>query len=186
MTAGVIAAVAVGQWTTTAPIVFFMRFADHLEDLTTARSRRALEQLVALQPTSERVVRDGAEVEVALDDVRVGDFVIIRPGERIPVDAEVIEGHAPVDQSAITGESIPVDKAPGDAVFAATVAQAGYLRLRATKVGSDTTLARIVRLVEDAETRKAPVQRFADRFRLLFCRPSWSSVAPRTSSRARS
>jgi Cd2+/Zn2+-exporting ATPase/Cu+-exporting ATPase len=164
MTAGVIAAAAIGQWTTAALIVFFMRFADWLEDLTTERSRRALQQLVQLQPTTARVVRDRREVEVPVAAVAVGDVVAVRPGERIPVDGEVAEGRAPVDQASITGESVPVDKAPGDPVFAATVAQAGFLKVRATKVGSDTTFARIVRLVEEAETRKAPVQRFADRF----------------------
>lgn len=164
MTAGVIAAAAVGQWTTAALIVFFMRLADYLEDMTTERSRRALEALVALQPATARVVRDGAEVEVSVDDVTAGEVVVVRPGERIPVDGDVIEGEAPVDQASITGESIPVDKTVGDSVFASTVAQAGYLQVRATKVGGDTTLARIVRLVEEAESRKAPVQKFADRF----------------------
>lgn len=164
MTAGVIASAAIGQWTTAALIVFFMRFADWLEDLTTERSRRALEQLVALQPAMARVVRGGTEVELPVAQVLVGEIVVVRPGERIPVDGEVVEGEAPVDQAPITGESVPVDKAVGDALFAATVVQAGYLRLRATRVGSDTTFARIVRLVEDAEAQKAPVQRFADRF----------------------
>lgn len=164
MTAGVIAAAAVGQWTTAALIVFFMRLADWLEDMTTERSRRALEALVALQPATARVLRDGTEIEVPVGDVAAGEVVVVRPGERIPVDGEVDEGEAPVDQSSITGESIPVDKAAGDPVFASTIAQAGYLRVRATRVGDDTTLARIVRLVEDAESRKAPVQKFADRF----------------------
>ena len=164
MTAGVIASAAIGQWTTAALIVFFMRFADWLEELTTERSRQALQQLVALQPAAARVVRDGREVDVPVADVAVGDLVMVRPGERIPIDGEVVEGQAPVDQASITGESVPVDKSPGDTVFAATVAQAGFLKLRTTKVGADTTFGRIVRLVEEAESQKAPVQRFADRF----------------------
>jgi P-type Cu+ transporter len=164
MTTGVIASAAIGQWTTAALIVFFMRFADRLEELTTERSRQALKQLVALQPPTARVVRDGREVDVPVAEVAVGDVVAVRPGERIPVDGEVTEGQAPVDQAPITGESVPVEKGPGDPVFAATVAQAGFLRLRATKVGADTTFGRIVRLVEEAESQKAPVQRFADRF----------------------
>lgn len=164
MTAGVIASVAIGQWTMAALIVFFMRFADWLEDLTTERSRQALRQLTALQPATAHVLRDGQEYEVPVAEVTMGEVAVVRPGERIPVDGEVIEGQAPVDQSPITGESVPVDKVPGDAVFAATVAQAGFLKVQATKVGSDTTFARIVRLVEETEAHKAPVQRFADRF----------------------
>ena len=164
MTAGVIASIAIGQWTTAALIVFFMRFADWLEDLTTERSRQALKQLTALQPATARVLRGGQEHEVPVAEVRADNVVVVRPGERIPVDGQVVEGQAPVDQSPITGESVPVDKALGDAVFAATVAQAGFLKVQATKVGSDTTFARIVRLVEETEAHKAPVQRFADRF----------------------
>lgn len=164
MTVGVIATAAFGLWTTSALIVFFMRFADWLEELTTERSRQALRQLAALRPTTARVLREGREVEIAVALVAVGEVVVVRPGERIPVDGEVVEGQAPVDQSPITGESMPVDKARGDSVFAATVAQAGFLKVGASRVGSDTTFARIIRLVEEAEGRKAPVQRFADRF----------------------
>ncbi len=164
MTAGVLASIAIGQWTTAALIVFFMRFADWLEELTAERSRQALKQLVALQPATARVLRGGREVEVPVAEVAVGDLVLVRPGERVPVDGRVVDGQAPVDQAPITGESVPVDKGPGDAVFAATVAQAGFLKVQATKVGADTTFARIVRLVEEAEAQKAPVQRFADRF----------------------
>jgi Cu+-exporting ATPase len=164
MTAGVLASIAIGQWTTAALIVFFMRFADWLEDLTAEKSREALKQLVALQPATARVLRGGREVEVPVAEVAAGEVVVVRPGDRIPVDGRVVEGQAPVDQAAVTGESVPVDKAPGDPVFAATVAQAGFLKVEATRVGADTTFARIVRLVEEAEAQKAPVQRLADRF----------------------
>jgi len=164
MSVGVIAAAAVGEWTTAALIVFFMRFADYLEDLTTERSRRALQKLVALQPPTAKVVRDGREVEVPVSQVRVGERVIVRPGERIPVDGRVVDGQASVDQAPITGESIPVDKHVGDTVFAATITQGGFLTIETSKSPSDTTFARIVRLVEEAEAQKAPVQRFADAF----------------------
>jgi Cu+-exporting ATPase len=155
MTTGAVAAAAVGQWTTAALIVFFMRFADWLEELTTGRSRQAIRQLVAMQPSTARVLRDGRETAVPVGEVAVGDVVLVRPGERVPVDGRVVEGHAPVDQAPITGESLPVDKAPGDPVFAATIAQAGFLKVEATRVGADTTLARIVRLVEEAEGQNA-------------------------------
>jgi Cd2+/Zn2+-exporting ATPase/Cu+-exporting ATPase len=164
MTVGVVASAAIGQWTTAALIVFFMRFADFLEDRTTERSRTAIQSLVRLSPATARVVRDGEEVAVPVSQLRPGDLVAVRPGERIPVDGEIADGSAPVDQAPITGESVPVDKGAGDQVFAASVVQAGYLRVRATSVGDDTTFARIVRLVEEAEANRAPVQRFADRF----------------------
>lgn len=164
MTAGMLASIAIGQWTTAALIVFFMRFGEWLEQLTTERNRQALKQLVALRPATARIVRNGQEVEVPVAEVAVAEVVLVRPGERIPVDGEVLEGQAPVDQAPITGESVPVDKGPGDTVFAATIAQAGFLKVRATATTNDTTFARIVRLVEAAESQKTPVQRFADRF----------------------
>ena len=164
MTVGVLAAIVVGEWTTAALIVFFMRFADWLEGLTTARGREALQHLAALRPETAHVLRDGQETIVAVADVRPGEVVVVRPGERIPVDGEVVDGFAPVDQAPITGESVPVDKTVGDQVFAATVAQAGFLTIRTVGVADDTQFARIVRLVEEAEGHKAPVQRLADRF----------------------
>lgn len=164
MTMGAIASIAIGQWTTAVLIVFFMRFGEWFEQLTTERNRDALKQLVALRPATARVLRDGREVEVPVAKVAVGEVVAVWPGERIPVDGEIVTGQAPVDQAPITGESVPVDKVPGDTVFAATIAQAGFLQVRATTTSSDTTFARIVRLVEEAESQKTPVQRFADRF----------------------
>ncbi len=164
MSVGVIAAAAIGEWTTAALIVFFMRFADYLEELTTRRSRQALQKLVALQPASAKVVRDGREVEMPVVQVGVGERVIVRPGERIPVDGRVVDGQASVDQAPITGESIPVDKRVGDLVFAGTIAQGGFLTIETTKRSADTTFAHIIRLVEEAEAQKAPVQRFADKF----------------------
>ena len=164
MSVGVVAAAAIGQWTTAALIVFFMRFAEWMEQLTTARAREAIKQLTQLAPATARVLRDGQELDVAVEAVSVGDIVLVRPGERIPVDGEVVDGDAPVDEASITGESMPRDKGPGDRVFAATVAQAGFLKIRAARIGADTTFGRIVRLVEEAEAQKSPVQRFADRF----------------------
>jgi len=160
----VLAAAAIGQWTTAALIVFFMRFAEWMDQLTTARARQAIKQLTDLAPATARVLRDGQEIELPVGSVAVGEVVLVRPGERIPVDGEILEGEAPVDEASITGESVPIEKTPGDRVFAATVAQAGFIKVRAGRVGADTTFGRIVRLVEEAEAQKAPVQRFADRF----------------------
>lgn len=164
MTLGMIAALAVGEWATAAIVVFFMRVGDYAERFTTERARRAVKDLTALAPRMARVVRDGIEVEVPLDAVRVGETVIVRPGEQIPVDGEVISGQATIDQAAITGESMPIEATPGTHVFAATMTRLGSLRIRVTHVGADTTFGRVIRLVAEAETHRAEVQRIADRF----------------------
>ncbi len=164
MTLGVLAALAVGEWATAAVVVFFMRVGDYAERLTTEGARRAVKDLTAMAPQMARVERSGAEMEVPIGEVAVGETVIVRPGEKIPVDGEVFAGQATVDQSAITGESIPVEAGPGSRVFAATLARLGSLRVRATHVGPDTTYGRVVKLVEEAEAHRADVQRFADKF----------------------
>jgi Cd2+/Zn2+-exporting ATPase/Cu+-exporting ATPase len=164
MTLGVLAALAVGQWATAAVVVFFMRVGDYAENMTTEGARRAVKELTALAPQTARIERAGAEVEVPVSTVRPGDVVIVRPGDRIPVDGEVVAGQATVDQSTLTGESMPVEAGPGARVFAATVARLGSLRVRAAQVGSDTTFSRVVKLVEEAEAHRATVQRFADKF----------------------
>ncbi len=164
MTLGMLAALAIGQWVTAAVIVFFMRVGDYTENFTIERARRAVKDLTALAPQTARVERDGAEREVPLAEVRFGEIVIVRPGEKIPVDGEVIAGQATVDQAAITGEAMPVEAGPGAKVFAATLARLGSLRVRATHVGADTTFGRVIKLVEEAEAHRANVQRFADQF----------------------
>ena len=164
MTVGVLAALAVGQWATAAVVVFFMRVGDYAEHFTTERGRRALKDLMSLAPKTARVEREGLEHEVPIGDVRPGDIVVVRPGETIPVDGEVVAGHATVNQASITGESMPVEAEPGREVFAATVATLGSLRVRAAKIGADTTFGRVIRLVEEAEGNRADVQRIADRF----------------------
>ena len=164
MTIGVLAALAVGQWATAAVVVFFMRVGDYAEHFTTERGRRAVKDLMALAPQTARVERDGSEVEVPVAQVQVGNVVVVRPGETIPVDGEVLAGQATVNQAAITGESMPIEALPGTIVFAATQATLGSLRIRATKVGKDTTFGRVITLVEGAEANRADVQRLADRF----------------------
>jgi Cd2+/Zn2+-exporting ATPase/Cu+-exporting ATPase len=164
MTLGIVGALAISQYAAAAVIVFFMRLADFIEGWTTERSRQAIKELLKLAPETARVERVGREVEVPTGQVTPGEVIIVKPGERIPVDGTVLEGRASVDQAPITGESVPVEKAPGDPIFAATICERGALRVRTERVGRDTTFGQIVRLVEEAEASKAPVQRFADRF----------------------
>jgi Cu+-exporting ATPase len=168
MTLGVIAALAVGQWATALVVVFFMRVGDAVERFTTGRARRALKDLAAMAPATARVLRDGIEIELPVGQVSPGEIIIVRPGEQIPVDGEVLDGQATVDQAAITGESMPAEVGPGAYVYAATIARLGHLQIRASHVGSDTTFGRVVALVEEAEANRADVQRAADRFSTYF------------------
>jgi Cu+-exporting ATPase len=133
-----------------------------------AGTGEAIRKLLGLRPRTARVVRDGAEQEIPADEVRVGDEIVVRPGERLPVDGEIGEGRSTIDESMVTGESMPVDKAPADQVVGGTVNQTGSFRYRATAVGSDTLLAQIVRLVREAQASKAPIQRLADRVASYF------------------
>lgn len=164
MTVGAAAALIVGEWVTAAIVVVFMRVGDYVERFTTESARRAVKDLTALAPQTARVERDGIEAEVPISEVKEGDLIIVRPGEMIPVDGEVISGRATVDQATITGESMPVEVAPGTHVFAATTARLGSLRVKTLRVGADTTFGRVVRMVEEAEARRAEVQRLADKF----------------------
>ncbi len=133
-----------------------------------AGTGEAIRVLIGLQPRTARVIRDGVEQEIAISDVQVGDIVVVRPGEKIPVDGEVVEGRSAVDESMVTGESIPVTKEVGDPVIGATVNLTGSFRFRATKVGRETVLAQIIRLVKEAQASKAPIQRLADRVSSYF------------------
>jgi Cd2+/Zn2+-exporting ATPase/Cu+-exporting ATPase len=164
MTIGVVAALTVGQWATAAVVVFFMRVGDYAERFTTERARRAVRDLTAMAPQTARVERNGAEQEVPIREVKVGETVVVRPGEKIPIDGEVVDGHATINQAAITGESMPVEAGPGAQVYAATIAQFGSLRVRVTHVGTNTTFGRVIKMVEEAEAHRASVQRIADRF----------------------
>lgn len=164
MTLGAFAALGVGEWVAAAIVVLFMRVGDFVERFTGESARRAVRDLTFLAPQTARVQREGDEVEVPVGQVKPGETVIVRPGERIPVDGEVVAGHATVDQAAITGEAMPVEVGPGSQVFAATLATLGSLRIRATRVGEDTTFGRVIKLVEEAEAHRAEVQRLADKF----------------------
>jgi Cd2+/Zn2+-exporting ATPase/Cu+-exporting ATPase len=168
MSLGVLAALLVGEWVTALVVIFFMNVGDYTERYTAGRARSALKDLAQLTPRRVRVERDGSEVEIPVEQVTLGEIAVVRPGEAIPVDGLVVGGHASVDQSAITGESMPVEVGPGCTVFAATTASLGALRLRVTAVGPDTTFGHILRLVEQAEANRAQVQRIADRFSAYF------------------
>lgn len=168
MTLGVLAALVIGQWVTAAVVAFFMRVGDFTERFTTERARRAVKDMTAMAPQTARVERDGQEIELPVDQVALGETVVVRPGEVIPVDGEVIAGHAAVDQATITGESMPVEAGPGFQVYAATTIQHGSLRVKTTQVGVDTTFGRVIKLVEEAEAHRADVQRVADRFSTYF------------------
>ncbi len=139
-----------------------------LEARAKAGTGEAIRKLIGLQARTARVVRDGAEVEVPVEEVRLGDVVVVRPGEKVPVDGVIREGRSTIDESMVTGESMPVSKGPGEVVIGATVNQTGAFRFEATKVGKDTMLAQIVGLVEQAQASKAPIQRLADRVSSYF------------------
>ncbi|MFN2264611.1 MAG: heavy metal translocating P-type ATPase [Anaerolineales bacterium] len=164
MSLGVLAAIAVGEWATAAVVAFFMRVGDYVERFTTDRARQAVKDLSTLAPQTARLIQDGSEFEVPIERVRPGEIVVVRPGEQIPVDGEVIAGHAILDQATITGESMPIEAGPGTHVFAATLASQGSLRVRATQVGSESTYGKVIQLVEEAEAQRGDIQRLADKF----------------------
>ncbi len=153
---------------TTALIVTLIFLGKYLEARAKGQANDAIKKLVGLQAHTAHVIRVGQEIELPIEQVQVGDELIVRPGEKIPVDGKVRSGHSSVDESMITGESIPVDKAEGDVLIGATVNQHGLLHMQATKVGADTVLASIVRMVEQAQGSKAPIQRLADTISSIF------------------
>ncbi len=153
---------------TSATIITLIKVGKLLEVRAKGKTSQAIKALIGLQAKTARVEREGAELEIPIEQVRVGDMVIVRPGEKIPVDGWVVSGYSAVDESLLTGESLPVDKQAGDTVIGATLNQQGLLKIEATKVGRDTALAQIVRLVEEAQGSKAPIQAVADRVAAIF------------------
>ncbi len=147
-----------------AMLITFVLFGHWMEMKSRRGTTDALQALFSLLPPSARLVRNGKETMVATSEVRIGDIIMLKPGDRVPVDGEIVEGETAIDESLITGESLPVAKKSGDAVVAGSINQSGSVRFRATKVGADTALAQIVKMVETAQNSKAPGQRLADRF----------------------
>ena len=168
VTIALIATVAVGEFLSAAIIVFIMAVAGALESYTLDKSRKSIRNLLDLTPQVAAVRRKEREVDVPISEIQVGDVVVVRPGERIPVDGVVKAGASSVNQAPVTGESMPVEKFKGGEVFAGSLNESGRLEIRTTKIGEDTTLARIVHLVEKAQETKAPVQNVADRFTMWF------------------
>jgi Cu+-exporting ATPase len=153
---------------TSTSIITLIRLGKYLEARAKGRTSDAIKKLIGLRAKTARVVRAGAEVELPMDEVRIGDVVLVRPGETIPVDGVVIEGRSSADESMLTGESLPVEKKPGDPVIGATLNKLGLLKFEATKVGKETALAQIIKLVEDAQGSKAPIQKLADQVSAVF------------------
>src|SRR5215216_1145182 len=153
---------------TAAVIITLIKLGKFLEARAKGRTSEAIKKLMGLSAKTARVIRAGLEAEVAVDDVRVGDVVLVKPGETIPVDGVVIEGRSAVDESMLTGESMPVEKKPGEPVIGATLNKLGLLKFEATKVGKETALAQIIKLVEDAQGSKAPIQKLADQVSAIF------------------
>ncbi len=153
---------------TAAVIITLIKLGKYLEARAKGRTSEAIKKLMGLRAKTARVIRDGVEAEVSIDDVRVGDIVLVKPGEKIPVDGVVVEGRSAIDKSMLTGESLPVEKKPGDVVIGATLNKLGMLKFEATKVGKETALAQIVKLVEDAQGSKAPIQKIADQVSAVF------------------
>ncbi len=153
---------------TASIIIALILLGRYLEARARGSTSEAIRRLIGLRPNTARVIRDGQEIDVPVETVEVDDFILVRPGEKIPVDGEVTEGISTVDESMLTGESMPVDKDPGKQVFGATINKFGTFKLRATKEGKDTVLAQIIQLVEDAQGSKAPIQRLADQVAAYF------------------
>ncbi|MFX1486037.1 MAG: heavy metal translocating P-type ATPase [Promethearchaeota archaeon] len=153
---------------TSALLILFITLGRMLETITKGKTSEAIRSLMRLRPKTAKIIKNGEETTVLIDDVQVKDILVVRPGERIPVDGEVLDGHSSVDESMITGESMPVEKKKGDTVIGATLNTSGMLKINATKVGKDTLLAQIIKLVEETQASKPPIQRFADRVAARF------------------
>ncbi|HCF50721.1 MAG TPA: cadmium-translocating P-type ATPase, partial [Syntrophomonas sp.] len=164
----IVASVFIGEYQAAAVVAFIMVLGSLLEKFTSERARSAIHSLIKLNPDQATLLIDEEEIPVPIKDVKQGDLALIRPGERIPVDGLIIRGEAAVNQSSLTGESMPVDKKPGDQVYAGTVIYSGMLVVQVERAGEESTLGRLIQLVQDAESVKAPILRAADRYAKYF------------------
>jgi len=149
-------------------VIGFVTLGKYLEARSRIKTGEAIEKIVGLQAKTGFVVREGKEVELPISEIRIGDIVIVKPGSKIPVDGQIVEGRSSIDESMVTGESIPADKNPGDMVVGATINRQGNFKFRAVKVGSDTLLAQIIKIVEEAQSSKAPIEALADKVSAVF------------------
>jgi Zn2+/Cd2+-exporting ATPase len=168
MVIAVAGALALGEWFEASSVVFLFALAQWLEARTLERARQAIRALVDLTPREAIVKRGGVEERAPVDTVAVGDVVVVRPGDKVPLDGTIVAGHSDINEAPMTGESLPVDKGPGDEAYAGTINGRGSLELEVTRIGPDTRLARIIHLVEAAQSRRAPVQSFVDRFAQIY------------------
>jgi Zn2+/Cd2+-exporting ATPase len=168
MVIAVAGALALGEWSEASSVVFLFALAQWLEARTLERARQAIRALVDLTPREAIVKRGGVEQRASVEAIAVGDVVVVRPGDKVPLDGTIVAGHSDVNEAPMTGESLPVDKEPGDEVYAGTINGRGSLELEVTRIGPDTRLARIIHLVEAAQSRRAPVQSFVDRFARIY------------------
>lgn len=168
MALAVLGAAAIGEYMEAGAIAFLFSLAELLEGFAVERANASVRSLMRLSPEIATVLRDGTEVQVRAADVAAGEQVLVRPGERIPVDGPIVEGFSAVNESAITGEAMPADRGPGDRVFAGSIVQEGFLRIRSERGADDSTIARMIRLVEEAERRRAPSERFVERFARVY------------------
>ncbi|PIC86570.1 heavy metal translocating P-type ATPase [Sporosarcina sp. P20a] len=164
MTIAVIGAALIGDWAEGAVVVFLFSVSEALESYSIDKARNSITSLIEIAPTTAIVLRGTKEFEVDVEDLRINDVILIKPGQKIAMDGEVIQGDSSVNQAAITGESVPVHKVLGDEVFAGTLNEEGVMQVRVTKLAEDTTIAKIIHLVEEAQAEKAPTQQFVDRF----------------------
>jgi len=168
MTIAAVGSVFVGEWAEGAVAMFLFALGNSLEGYTMDRARNAIRGLMKLSPRRATVLHGSEETQVRVEELEIGDRILVRPGERVPMDGVVLSGESAVNQAPITGESVPVDKGPGDEMFAGAVNGQGALIVRVTRLAADTTIARIIKMVEEAQAQKAPSQRFVDRFARVY------------------
>ncbi len=176
MSAAVIGAIIIGEWVEAGTVIVLFAVAQLLESFSLDRSRRAIKGLMDLSPLMATIIKDGLEKNIPVDDVEIGDIVLVKPGGRIPVDGKIVSGSSSINQAPITGESLPVDKTTGDTVYAATINGEGALEIETGHVAGDSTLNRIIQLVEEAQGQRAPSQGFVDKFAAIYT-PSVVGIA---------
>ncbi|MDF2950330.1 MAG: copper/silver-translocating P-type ATPase [Sedimentibacter sp.] len=180
VTIAVIGALYLKEYTESSVVTFLFLFGAYLEARTLEKTRSSLKSLIEMAPQEATVIRDNKEVNVPVDEVEVGDRIVIRSGGKIAVDGIIVSGKATINEAAITGESVPASKKENDRVFSGTIVDSGYIEMIAEKVGDDTTFAKIIELVEEAQEAKSKAQRFLDKFANIYtplprCISNWSS-----------